>query len=112
MHDPISVHADTRIRRDRRAAGGKRARFTPSSRSLTFHPQDTVRIRQVRGHRQPVEVRSRARDRGRPLAKEQDGTLVRERHEARDARLPRALRRNNAARAGDVSHTPSITEGL
>ena len=47
-----------------------------------------------------------------PVVKEQDGTLVRERHEAGDARLARTLRGDDAAKINRVSHVSRITETL
>ena len=81
---PSAAHADPT---------SHRAHRTPSS----GFGSDSVRIRQVRGHGQPVEVSSRARGRGGPLVEEENETLIMEPHKGGNTRLTCTDRCNDLA---------------
>ena len=114
VHDASLVDADAGVRGHRGRTLRQRTHGRPLAGLVAPHPADPVRVGQVRGHGQPVEVGSRARGRGGALVVEEEEAFVGEPHQGRDACLARADRRDDWAnphldgRAIGLSHADSI----
>ena len=107
---PRAPTADSRSTRRHPPPGRRRrARIRPATAPIALHPADSVRIRQVRGRGQPVEVSSRARGRGGPLVEEENETLITEPHKGRNTRLTCTDRCNDLAGTHPTSRVIALT---